>query len=125
MGLGGSFRGGSGRLGASRRPALQARRPKPLPIDARGCNTVRRSDPLRWRAPMRLDDYDTGADIRDLGRTGGGFGGGGGGGMGGLRIGLLPMLLGRTVGCGTIVLLGVSALCVVRHRVVQGRRVTI
>ncbi|WOF41865.1 neutral zinc metallopeptidase [Sphingopyxis indica] len=58
---------------------------------------------------MRLDDYDPGDDIRDLGRGGGGFGGGGGGGMGGLLIGLLPMLLGRKMGCGTIVLLGVLA----------------
>lgn len=56
---------------------------------------------------MRLDDYDPGNDIRDLGRGGGGFGGGGGGGMGGLLIGLLPMLLGRKMGCGTILLLGV------------------
>lgn len=57
---------------------------------------------------MRLDDYDPGDDIRDLGRGGGGFGGGGGG-MGGLLIGLLPMLLGRKMGCGTILLLGVLA----------------
>lgn len=56
---------------------------------------------------MRLDDYDPGDDIRDLGRGGGGFGGGGG--MGGLIFGLLPMLLGRRMGCGTIVLLGVLA----------------
>lgn len=59
---------------------------------------------------MRLDDYDPGDDIRDLGRGGGGGfsfgGGGGGGGMGGLLIGLLPMLLGRRMGCGTILLLG-------------------
>src|SRR3546814_20595646 len=58
---------------------------------------------------MRLDDYDPGDDIRDLGRGGGGFGGGGGGGMGGLLVGLLPMLLGRKMGCGTILLLGVLA----------------
>lgn len=59
---------------------------------------------------MRLDDYDPGDDIRDLGRGGGGFGGGGGGGgMGGLLIGLLPMLLGRKMGCGTILLLGALA----------------
>lgn len=58
---------------------------------------------------MRLDDYDPGDDIRDLGRGGGGFGGGGGGGMGGLLIGLLPMLLGRKMSCGTILLLGVLA----------------
>lgn len=58
---------------------------------------------------MRLDDYDPGDDIRDLGRGGGGgFGGGGGGGIGGLLIGLLPMLLGRKMGCGTLLLLGVA-----------------
>lgn len=57
---------------------------------------------------MRLDDYDPGDDIRDLGR-GGGFGGGGGGGLGGLLIGFLPMLLGRKMGCGTILLIGVAA----------------
>jgi uncharacterized protein len=59
---------------------------------------------------MRLDDYDGGDDIRDLGRGGGsfsGFGGGGGGGLGGLLIGLLPMLFGRKMGCGTLILLGV------------------
>jgi len=57
---------------------------------------------------MRLDDYDPGNDIRDLGRgSGGGFGGGGGG-IGGLLIGLLPMLLGRKLGCGTLLLLGVA-----------------
>jgi uncharacterized protein len=55
---------------------------------------------------MRLDDYDPGDNIRDLGRGGGGgFGGGGGGsGLGGL-IGLLPLLLGRRMGCGTIALI--------------------
>ncbi len=59
---------------------------------------------------MRLDDYDPGDDIRDLGRGGGGgFGGGGGGGMGGLLIGLLPMLLGRKMGCGTLLILGIAA----------------
>ena len=59
---------------------------------------------------MRLDDYDPGDDIRDLGRgSGGGFGGGGGGGLGGLRIGFLPMLLGRKMGCGTILLIGAAA----------------
>ena len=61
---------------------------------------------------MRLDDYDPGDDIRDLGRGGGGGGfsfggGGGGGGIGGLLIGLLPMLLGRKLGCGTIAILGI------------------
>lgn len=58
---------------------------------------------------MRLDDYNPGDDIRDLGRSGGGgFGGGGGArGLGGLLLGLLPMFLGRKMGCGTIILLGV------------------
>ena len=56
---------------------------------------------------MRLDDYD-GDNIRDLGRGGGGgFGGGGGGGLGSL-IGLLPLLLGRRLGCGTIALIAVA-----------------
>ena len=59
---------------------------------------------------MRLDDYDPGDDIRDLGRGGGsGLGGGGGGGMGGLLFSLLPMLLGRKMGCGTILILGALA----------------
>lgn len=62
---------------------------------------------------MRLDDYEPGNDIRDLGRSGGGFGGlggggGGGGGIGGLLIGLLPMLLGRKLGCGTLLLIAVA-----------------
>lgn len=58
---------------------------------------------------MRLDDYDPGNDIRDLGRSGGGgFGGGGGGGMGGLLLGLLPMLLGRKLGCGTLLIIGIA-----------------
>ena len=57
---------------------------------------------------MRLDDYQ-GDDIRDLGRgSGGGFSmGGGGGGIGGLLFGLLPMLLGRKLGCGTLLLIAV------------------
>lgn len=60
---------------------------------------------------MRLDDYDPGDDIRDLGRGGGGFGGGrgGGGGVGGLVFALLPMLLGRKLGCGSVLILGVLA----------------
>src|SRR3546814_6495140 len=55
-------------------------------------------NPFAGEPGMRLDDYDPGDDIRDLGRGGGGFGGGGGGGMGGLLVGLLPMLLGRKMG---------------------------
>lgn len=60
---------------------------------------------------MRLDDDSgLGDDIRDLGRGGGGgFGGGGGGGLGGLLFALLPMLLGRKMGCGTILILGAAA----------------
>lgn len=57
---------------------------------------------------MRLDDYDPGDDIRDLGRGGGGGGfnlGGGGGGIGGILFSLLPMLFGRKLGCGTILLI--------------------
>lgn len=62
---------------------------------------------------MRFDDLDPSRNTRDLGRggRGGGFGGfrGGGGGLGSL-IGLLPMLLGRRMGCGTIAILGAVAL---------------
>ncbi len=63
---------------------------------------------------MRLDDYKPGDDIRDLGRGGGGLGrggggsGGGGGGLGGLLFALLPMLLGRKMGLGTIALLAIG-----------------
>lgn len=60
---------------------------------------------------MRLDDYDGGDNIRDLGRgSGGGFGGiggGGGSGIGGLLFSLLPMLLGRRMGCGTLLIIAV------------------
>jgi uncharacterized protein len=62
---------------------------------------------------MRLDDIDPMGNINDQGSGGGGgFNlGGGGGGMGSLLIGLLPLLLGRKMGCGTIaLLLGVGAL---------------
>ncbi len=61
---------------------------------------------------MRLDDYDPGDDIRDLGRGGGGGfggGGGGGGGLGNLLFAFLPMLLGRKMGCGAILILGAAA----------------
>jgi predicted metalloprotease len=58
---------------------------------------------------MRLDDYNPGDDIRDLGRGGGGFSGGGGGGLGGILFSILPMLLGRKMGCGSIVILGILA----------------
>jgi uncharacterized protein len=57
---------------------------------------------------MRIDDYDPGDNIRDLGQGGGGgFGGGGGGGGFGLLFSLLPMLLGRRMGCGTIAIIAV------------------
>jgi uncharacterized protein len=56
---------------------------------------------------MRLDDIDPSGDIHDQGAGGGGFSfGGGGGGMGSLLIGLLPLLLGRKMGCGTLAIIG-------------------
>ena len=59
---------------------------------------------------MRLDDLDPSRNVRDLGRGGGGgFGRGGGGGLG-LLLSFLPMLLGRKMGCGTILLIGGAAL---------------
>ena len=54
---------------------------------------------------MRLDDLDPSSNVNDQGSGGGGFGGGGGG--LGLIFGLLPMLLGRKMGCGTIILIAV------------------
>jgi uncharacterized protein len=59
---------------------------------------------------MRLDDLDPSSNADDLGTSGGGFGGfggGGGGGMGSLIFGLLPMLLGRRMGCWTIAIIAV------------------
>ena len=60
---------------------------------------------------MRLDDLDPSKNVRDQGRGGGGrgFGGGGGGGLG-LLLSFLPMLLGRKMGCGSILLIGGAAL---------------
>lgn len=52
---------------------------------------------------MRLDDLDPTDNARDLGS-----GGGGGGGF--PLLGLLPLLLGRRMGCGGIVLIGIVAL---------------
>jgi predicted metalloprotease len=46
---------------------------------------------------MRLDDLDPSSNVDDLGRGGGGMGGGGFN-----LLGLLPLLLGRGLGCGTI-----------------------
>lgn len=48
---------------------------------------------------MRLDDIGPSDNVRDLGS------GGGGGGGAGMLLGLLPMLLGRRMGCGGIALL--------------------
>lgn len=57
---------------------------------------------------MRLDDLDPTTHAEDQGTGGGGFGmGGGGGGLGGLLFGLLPLLLGRRLGCGTLLLIAV------------------
>ncbi len=56
---------------------------------------------------MRLDDIDPTGNINDQGSRGGGFGGGGGGGMFGLLFGLLPMLFGRKMGCGTVLIIAV------------------
>jgi uncharacterized protein len=59
---------------------------------------------------MRLDDIDPSGNINDQGAGGGGFSlGGGGGGMGSLLIGLLPLLFGRKMGCGTIAILAIAA----------------
>ena len=55
---------------------------------------------------MRLDDYDKDINVRDLGRgSGGGFGGGRGGGGIGMLLNFLPLLLGRKMGCGTVLLI--------------------
>lgn len=60
---------------------------------------------------MRLDDLDPSKNVRDQGRGGGRrLGGGGGGGGLGLLLSFLPMLLGRKMGCGTILLIGGAAL---------------
>lgn len=62
---------------------------------------------------MRLDDLDPSKNVRDHGRGGGSrFGGNGGAGGGGLGmlLSFLPMLLGRKMGCGTILLIGGAAL---------------
>jgi uncharacterized protein len=60
-----------------------------------------------WRIFMRLDDLDPSDNVRDLGSGGGGFGGGGGG-LGSLLIGLLPLLLGRRLGCGTVAVIVIA-----------------
>lgn len=53
---------------------------------------------------MRLDDFDPSDNVRDLGSGGGG----GGGGFG--LLGLLPMFLGRGMGCGGIGMIALVAL---------------
>jgi predicted metalloprotease len=63
------------------------------------------------RILMRLDDLDPSKNVRDQGSgSGRGFGGGGGSGGLGLLLSFLPMLLGRKMGCGTILLIGGVAL---------------
>lgn len=54
---------------------------------------------------MRLDDLDPTGNANDQGAGGGGFGMGGGGGIGSLLFGLLPLLLGRKMGCGTLLII--------------------
>ena len=61
---------------------------------------------------MRLDDLDPSGNVSVQGSGGGGFGGGGGG-MLGLVFGLLPMLLGRKMGCGTLALIAVAGYFVI------------
>ncbi len=56
---------------------------------------------------MRLDDLDPTSNANDQGAGGGGFSMGGGGGMGSLVFGLLPLLFGRKMGCGTLLILAV------------------
>ncbi len=68
---------------------------------------------------MRLDDYDPGDDIRDLGRGGGGFGRGGGGGGLNILFSLLPMLFGRRLGCGGILLIVVIGFVVMNSGILS------
>ena len=58
---------------------------------------------------MRLDEFEPSRNVRDQGSGGGGIGfGGGGGGLGGVLFSLLPMLLGRRLGCGTLLIIAVA-----------------
>ncbi len=57
---------------------------------------------------MRLDDLDPSSNVSDQGAGGVGFGGAGGGGMFGLLFSILPMLLGRKMGCGTLLIIAVA-----------------
>lgn len=54
---------------------------------------------------VRLDDIDPSGNINDQGVGGGSFGGGGGSGIIGLLFSFLPMLLGRKMGCGTLLII--------------------
>lgn len=58
---------------------------------------------------MRLDDLDPSDNVSDHGTGSGGFGGGGmgGGGLFSLLLGVLPLLLGRKMGCGTVAIIGI------------------
>ena len=56
---------------------------------------------------MRLDDLDPSSNVSDQGSGGGGGFGGGGGGLFGILFSLLPMLLGRKLGCGTLLVIAV------------------
>ncbi|MDG5489387.1 zinc metallopeptidase [Sphingomonas sp. BGYR3] len=58
---------------------------------------------------MRLDDFDPSDNVRDLGSSSGPGGGFGGGGGGNILLGLLPLLLGRKMGCGTLAILAIGA----------------
>jgi hypothetical protein len=69
---------------------------------------------------MRLDDIDPSGNINDQGAGGGGFGGGGGGGMLGLLFGLLPMLLGRKLGCGTLLVIAVAGYFLLNSNFLSG-----
>lgn len=57
---------------------------------------------------MRLDDLDPSSNVSDQGSGGMGFGGGGGGGMFGLLFSILPMLLGRKMGCATLLIIAIA-----------------
>lgn len=63
---------------------------------------------------MRLDEFDPSEHARDIGTSsGGGFNmgsGGGGGGLFGILFAILPMLFGRKMGCGMILLIGAGLL---------------
>ncbi|MFN3748806.1 MAG: neutral zinc metallopeptidase [Sphingorhabdus sp.] len=54
---------------------------------------------------MRLDDLDPTTNANDQGAGGGGMNMGSGGGLGSLLFSLLPMLLGRKMGCGTLLII--------------------